>query len=67
MITKQIKQKDCAAIDRIVTLMAPLPPHNTADLIVAILQMSQADKKSGGKDDLPVCPAAFPAPAAGGY
>ncbi len=54
IIAKDIKTKDCAKINRIVTLIAPLPPRNAAELVVTVLQMR---KEKGPKDDLPICPA----------
>ncbi|QNQ11273.1 hypothetical protein [Sphingomonas alpina] len=54
VIAKDIKPKDCAQIDRIVTLIAPLPPRNAAELIVTLVQLS-GEKKENSK--LPVCPA----------
>ncbi|MGY4395922.1 hypothetical protein ACVWZA_001095 [Sphingomonas sp. UYAg733] len=54
LITKDIKVNDCAAINRIATLIAPLPPRNAAELVVTILQLS---KDRGAKQNLPICPA----------
>jgi hypothetical protein len=54
MITKDIKPKDCTQINRIVTLIAPLPPSNAAELIVTLMQLG-GEKKETSK--LPVCPA----------
>jgi hypothetical protein len=60
-IAQDIKPRDCPTIDRAINLMAPLPPANTAGLIVLIASVA------GGKDkkDSPfsICPAAA-APAA---
>jgi hypothetical protein len=53
-LTKEIKPRDCAGIDRILGLIEPLPPRNAAALVVAILQMSQ---KNGKKSPLPICAA----------
>lgn len=58
-IAKDIKPADCPRIDHIVTLLAPLPPRNAADLVVEILQLTNAaDAHKGKKSDLPLCPAA---------
>ncbi|MES2055484.1 MAG: hypothetical protein V4564_06090 [Pseudomonadota bacterium] len=54
IIAKDIKPKDCAQIDRIATLLAPLPPRNAAELVVTLIQLA-GDKKESSK--LPVCPA----------
>ena len=57
-ITKGVKPKDCVAIEHIVSLLAPLPPHNAAELLVTILELKSAKEKPGTKSDLPICPAA---------
>jgi hypothetical protein len=55
-IAQDIKPRDCATIDRAIGLMSPLPPANTAGLIVLLATVA------GGKDkkDSPfsICPAA---------
>lgn len=60
-IAQDIKPRDCSTIDRAIGLMSPLPPANTAGLIVLIASVA------GGKDkkDSPfsICPAAAAAPA----
>lgn len=56
-IVGKVKPKDCRAVERIVSLMAPLPPKNTAALAITILQLSQEDKKRGS-DPLYICPPA---------
>jgi hypothetical protein len=61
-IAQDIKPRDCPTIDRAIGLMSPLPPANTAGLIVLIASVA------GGKDkkDSPfsICPVAAAAPAA---
>ena len=57
-ITKGVKTKDCVAIDHIVSLLAPLPARNTAELLVTILELKTAKEKPGPKSDMPICPAA---------
>lgn len=58
-ITGKISPGDCPAIERIVTLLEPLPPKNTAALLVTMIQLNDADKsKAGAKTSgLPICPA----------
>jgi hypothetical protein len=61
MIAKAIKPKDCAAVDHIVTLLEPLPAHNSAELVTTVLQLSAADKAAKGeKQGLPICPMVKP-------
>lgn len=61
-IADDIKPGDCPTINRAVELMAPLPPANTAGLVVLVA--SAADK--GKKDSpLPICPAVAAMTAAG--
>ncbi|MBS0283451.1 MAG: hypothetical protein JSS15_03430 [Proteobacteria bacterium] len=59
-IVGHVQPGDCPTIDRLVTLLEPLPARNTAGIIVATLQYLKA-RKSRGKQvaavpDLPVCP-----------
>lgn len=56
LIVAKVKPKDCAAVDRIVTLLAPLPPRNAAQLAVTLLQLSRAAKPNA-RDPLTICPA----------
>lgn len=63
MAVEQVKPQDCAMIERVASLIEPLPPANTAGLIVVIAQAAMRDK--GGKADkapFAICPAA-PLPA----
>ncbi len=62
MIADDIKPRDCPTIDRAVGLMAPLPPANTAGLIVLIAETAGRDKKDS---PLTICPP-MSAPAAAG-
>ena len=41
LIVGRIAVKDCGTIDRLVTLLEPLPPRNTAGVIVTVLQHLQ--------------------------
>jgi hypothetical protein len=59
LIVGRIALDDCATVDRLVTLLEPLPPRNTAGVVVTVLQYLKADKARGGKaavPDLPLCP-----------
>lgn len=57
LIVGRVATKDCGTIDRLVTLLAPLPPRNAAGVIVTTLRHLQA---RGERDvaALPLCPAA---------
>ena len=60
LLVGQIKPQDCGTIDRLVTQLAPLPPRNTASVIVTAVQFLQAEKARGAAvtvPDLPLCPA----------
>jgi hypothetical protein len=63
-ITNDIKPRDCPTINRAIELMAPLPPVNTAGLIVLLASAANKDKK---ESPFSICPAAATAaaPAAG--
>lgn len=58
LIVGRIATDDCATIDRMVTLLAPLPPRNTAGVVVTTLQYLKAEKAKGRSvavPDLPLC------------
>ena len=58
-ITGRIQPSDCPTLDRLVTLLEPLPARNTAGIVVATLQYLKAEKAKGKRTDipdLPVCP-----------
>jgi hypothetical protein len=55
-IAQDIKPADCPTIDRAISLMAPLPPANTAGLIV--LFAATAGSKDKKDSPLTICPAA---------
>lgn len=57
MLAKEVTARDCPNIDRILTLIDPLPAKNTAGLVVAIIEMS-GKGKPGGKSPLTICPLA---------
>jgi len=61
-IADDIKPRDCPTINRAIELMAPLPPANTAGLVVLLAASAGKDKKD---NPLNICPAA-PATAAAG-
>jgi hypothetical protein len=54
MVASEIKPKDCAAINRMVELLQPLPARNTAAIFITIAQLAQKDGKVDSK--LPLCP-----------
>lgn len=59
-ITGRIQPADCPTLDRLVTLLEPLPARNTAGIVVATLQYLKAEKAKGKRTeipDLPVCQA----------
>lgn len=56
MVSQQIPLERCTAIDRIVRLLSPLPPENTAELIAITVGLGA--KSGGGKlGKIGVCPA----------
>jgi len=57
----RVEQRDCATIDRFVTLLASLPPRNVAGVVVTTLTWLKAERARGKRvdvPDLPICPAA---------
>lgn len=58
LIVGRIAVRDCATIDRMVTLLAPLPPRNAAGVVVTTLQYLRAEKSRGDAvavPNLPLC------------
>jgi len=58
LVVGRIALADCAMVDRLVTLLAPLPPRNTAGVLVTLLQYLKAQKARGktvDTPDLPLC------------
>lgn len=54
----RINPADCGTLDRLVTALAPLPPRNTANVIVTALTYFKAEKAKGkniATPDLPLC------------
>ncbi|HET9509824.1 MAG TPA: hypothetical protein VFO80_01630 [Sphingomonas sp.] len=57
MLAKEVKAKDCPNIDRVLTLIDPLPARNTASLVIALMDMSGAARaKPGRRTDFVLCP-----------
>lgn len=58
-IVGRIAIADCPTIDRLVTLLEPLPPANTAGVIVTAIRAEQAKRgqRRSGDPVLPLCPA----------
>lgn len=59
-ITGRIQPRDCSTLDRMVTLLEPLPARNTAGIVVATLQYLKSEHARGAMrdaPDLPVCAA----------
>ena len=50
VVAQQIPTERCGEIDRIVGLLAPLPPQNTADLVAVMLGLAGKSGKSGKVD-----------------
>ena len=59
----RIAVPDCPVIDRLTTLLEPLPARNTAGIVVVTLKYLKAEKAKGRTvdvPDLPLCPEARP-------
>ena len=56
LIVGRIAAKDCGTIDRLVTALEPLPPRNTAAIVLTTLQYLAAQKQAGNPvAGLPLC------------
>ena len=47
MISSKMKPGQCAIADKLMRLLAPLPPENTSELLGTIFELAGGDKKSG--------------------
>lgn len=47
MIGSKLKPGQCVIADKLLRLLAPLPPENTTELIATIFELADADKKPG--------------------
>ena len=47
MIGAKLKPGQCVIADKMMRLLAPLPPENTSELLGTILELAGADKKTG--------------------
>ena len=47
MIGAKLKPGQCAIADKMMRLLAPLPPENTSELLGTILELAGTDKKAG--------------------
>jgi len=63
LVVGRVAIEDCGTVDRLVTLLEPLPPANTAGVIVTTLRYLKADHaRSGAKSsktglpEIPLCP-----------
>jgi hypothetical protein len=56
LIVGQIAVDDCPVIDRMVTLLSPLPPRNVAGVVVETLRFLKTEKAKGRLVDVPDLP-----------
>ncbi|MES2753957.1 MAG: hypothetical protein V4659_04755 [Pseudomonadota bacterium] len=56
LIVADLKPADCPKLDRLLTLLSPLPARSIAALGVTILQYAQDDARRGKQPKLPLCP-----------
>ncbi|MHA6722995.1 hypothetical protein [Sphingomonas sp. RS2018] len=54
MVAKEVKPTDCAAIDRVLSLLDPLPARNTVSLLVVLAELAGRNRKTGS---FSICPA----------
>jgi hypothetical protein len=57
LLAKEVKARDCPNIDRILTLIDPLPAKNTAALVIAIIDISGKEARGKGGAAFSLCPA----------
>ena len=57
LLAGKIKASDCAAVDRVLGYLEPLPARNMSGLLVTIFELSQRDEKGKGEaSGLNICP-----------
>ena len=60
MVTEALKPENCAPLEQMTRLLAPLPPENTAGLFTFIIRMVETPSRKPGvqprKSGLPLCP-----------
>lgn len=56
LLVGRINPDDCGTLDRLVTLLAPLPPRNTAGVVVTALQYANAERAKGKPVSVPALP-----------
>lgn len=57
IITADLQPADCPKVDRLLTLLAPLPSRNIAGIAVTTVQIAQEDAaRRGGRQRLQFCP-----------
>ena len=47
MIGAKLKPGQCVVADKLMRLLAPLPPENTSELVSTVIELAEADRKSG--------------------
>ena len=57
MVSQKLPTDRCGAIDRLVNLLSPLPPENTAELIGLAVIMTSKESGRGKVGKLTICPA----------
>jgi len=56
MIAQEVKASDCPTIDKVYSLLEPMPTSNLAGLTVMLVQLgSNDDKEPGRKDPFNIC------------
>ena len=56
LIVARAKRGDCAKFNRLVTALEPLPPRNTASVLVTALGWMQERKPRAGDEQIPMLP-----------
>jgi len=62
MVVGRIALEDCGMIDRLVTQLEPLPPRNTAGVLVTALHYLRAEQAKGKPIAIPELPLCTPRP-----
>jgi len=57
MLAQEIKAKDCPTIDKVYSLLEPMPTANLASLTVMLAQLGSNGEEEGRKDPFNICKA----------
>lgn len=52
----ELKARDCATVDRVLTAIEPLPPRNVADLVAVVMELGAREAAKEEETPFTICP-----------